>query len=328
MDEPSSAGIAVVICCYTEQRWDDVLACIAATLSQRRPVAEIVVVVDHNERLFTRLAARFGGRSCLKLVVNDGQRGLSAARNTGIATTTAPLVLFLDDDACPSADLAGSLQDVLAEPAILGAMARITPSWRGARPRWFPDEFLWTIGCTYRGLRGGRVRNLIGAAMLVRRSVFEKVGGFSSDLGRDASSLPLGCEETELCLRAVKRFPGGYFFYDEGVECAHKVGGERLGVRYFLKRCYAEGLSKARLKQAASGLPALASERRFVLVTLPVGVLRECLALTRGDVAGPLRAFMLCAGFGATLAGYALARMRLRLRPPGAARLARPVDQT
>ena len=45
------------------------------------------------------------------------------------------------------------------------------PSGRDGRPRWFPPEFDWVVGCSYTGLPEtvAPVRNLIGAAMSFRR---------------------------------------------------------------------------------------------------------------------------------------------------------------
>jgi hypothetical protein len=47
----------VVICAYTEDRWDDVLAAVHSVRRQSLAAEEIVLVVDHNPRLHQRLAA-------------------------------------------------------------------------------------------------------------------------------------------------------------------------------------------------------------------------------------------------------------------------------
>ena len=62
------------------------------------------------------------------------------------------------------------------------------------------------VGCSHLGLPTTVTpqRNLLGAAMSFRRSVFDKVGAFDTDMGR-VGSLPLGCEETEFALRCGGR---------------------------------------------------------------------------------------------------------------------------
>jgi hypothetical protein len=66
---------------------------------------------------------------------------------------------------------------------------KIEPLWLEARPGWFPDEFGWVVGCTFRGMpvEETPVRNVIGANMSVRRDVLVAAGGF-----RHSYSRPIG----------------------------------------------------------------------------------------------------------------------------------------
>ena len=155
-----------------------------------------------NVELQRRVSAAFPS---VVVVENRYARGLSGARNSGVESTAGDLIVFFDDDAVADPGMVVALGDSCLDLHVLGAVAKIEPEWIGGAPRWFPTEFLWVVGCTYRGMKPGRVRNLIGAAMCVRRSVFESVGGFTGGVGRNASRLPLGCEETELCIRANGR---------------------------------------------------------------------------------------------------------------------------
>jgi len=71
-----------------------------------------VVVVDNNSRDDTRaiveraIAGDVSGR--LRYVF-EGRQGVSHARNTGVAVTTAPIILFLDDDGWPGRDWVQSM---------------------------------------------------------------------------------------------------------------------------------------------------------------------------------------------------------------------------
>ena len=107
------------------------------------------------------------------------------------------VVAFLDDDA--EAD-PGWLEELLAQyddPHVAGAGGRAMAVWPQRRPRWFPPEFDWVVGCSYTGLPEtvSPVRNLIGAAMSFRRTIFDQLGSFDTEMGR-LGVLPLGCEET------------------------------------------------------------------------------------------------------------------------------------
>src|SRR5260370_3129049 len=91
-------------------------------------------------------------------------------------------------------------------------------------PRWFPEEFYWVVGCTYRGMPGSvaQIRNPIGANMAFRREVFDVVGDFRSEVGR-VGTHPVGCEETELCIRVRQHWPHGVFLYQPQACVSHRV---------------------------------------------------------------------------------------------------------
>lgn len=316
---PATPATSIIICCYSERRWDVLNRAILSAVRQSPPADEIIVIVDHNPALALRLNDQhFDGR--VRIFESTHSPGLSGARNCGVSISTGELILFLDDDAVADRDLLATLAKRLEDPSVLGAVSTIRPLWETERPRWFPEEFLWTLGCTYRGMQPGRVRNLIGASMCIRRTVFDGAGGFDTGLGRTAEALPLGCEETELCIRAAKTFPQGYFVFEPSSGCDHAIPANRASWGYFLKRCWAEGLSKASLSLIASSGAALASERTYVTKTLPSGITRNLIDVLRGKQSGALRAVALLSGLGVTAAGFAVGRIRaFRARPPVAA---------
>ncbi|MBY3462855.1 glycosyltransferase [Rhizobium laguerreae] len=306
---------AIVICCYSDKRWDILNKAIEAAARQVPAADEIVVIVDHNPALALRLRAK-QFESPVRIVENIHPPGLSGARNTGISVSRGEVILFLDDDAVADQDLLAILVRQLEDPSVLGAVSAIRPLWETDRPSWFPDEFLWTLGCSYRGLHPGPVRNLIGASMCIRRDVFDHTGGFDSGLGRTAKALPLGCEETELCIRATKALPHGRFVFEPSSGSDHAIPADRATWKYFLHRCWAEGLSKASLSLMAGSSEALASEKTYMTRTLPQGFRRGFADVLRGQPSGLLRAAALGAGLTVTAAAFALGRTRAALTRP------------
>lgn len=306
--EPSASStlfttVSVVICAYTEDRWDDLVAAVASVEGQSVRAHQLIVVIDYNDALLERAKAAFGQAI---VVANDDTKGLSGARNCGTRLTTGEVVAFLDDDAWADRDWLEHLVAGYADPSVLGVGGHITPAWIGGAPRAFPAEFNWVVGCTYRGMpeETAPIRNMIGANMSFRRRLFDEVGGFHSGLGR-VGTLPLGCEETEFCIRASARWPEGTFLHEPRARVQHRVPAARGTFRYFRRRTYAEGLSKARVTKLAGRTQALASERTYATKTLPAGVCRGLLDIVRRrDFSGFGRALAITLGLAFTTLGY------------------------
>jgi glucosyl-dolichyl phosphate glucuronosyltransferase len=296
-------SVSVVICAYTERRWDQLVDAITSVQRQTTPPLEVIVSVDYNPALRQRIARHLPG---VVITGNRQRQGLSGARNAGVAVARGDVVAFLDDDAAAAPDWLERLSAGYTSPAVFGVGGAIEPVWSAGRPRCFPEEFDWVVGCTYRGMPEAPtgVRNLIGANMSLRRAVLDALGGFRSDIGR-IGTRPLGCEETELCIRARRRWPEGIFLYDPSALVRHRVPANRASWRYFHSRCYAEGLSKASVARLADARSGLASERAYTMRVLPRGMLRGVVeALARGDPAGLGRSAMIAAGLAVTTAGY------------------------
>ena len=274
---------SIVICAYTEKRWDELISSIKSVMQQSLPPDEIILVIDHNPKLFERARDYFPS---VKVIENFETRGLSGARNSGVKHASGEILGFIDEDATADRDWLARLQEGYTNHHTLGVGGAILPIWESSTPPWFPEEFLWVVGCTYRGLPEitSSIRNLIGCNMSLRRVVFEQSGLFRSNIGR-IGSYPTGCEETELCIRATQYFPTGKFIYEPKAIVHHKISAMRARFQYLLSRCFAEGLSKAQVTHAVGPAMGLAAERTYTLRTLPRGFARGLAdAFLRQDV--------------------------------------------
>jgi GT2 family glycosyltransferase len=298
-----TSSIDVVVCTYADERWGDLRRALESVERQTLRAAKVVLVVDRNPGLVERASRTFDG---LEVVPSANGGGLSAARNTGLARCTADVVAFLDDDAVADSRWLERLANEYADADALGVGGRIEPSWATQRPRWFPEEFDWVVGCTYRGMPETRshVRNLIGANMSARRDVLAALGGFSAELGRLDAGVA-GHEDTELCIRALAGFDGRCWVYAPDACVTHAVPASRARWRYFISRCYGEGRSKAAMTRLTGADLGLQSERSYVLRVLPAGVGRGLLDVLRGDPSGALRSAAILIGAALTALGYA-----------------------
>jgi GT2 family glycosyltransferase len=292
--------MSVVICAHDSRRWGDLQAAVDAVKRQTVPAAQIVVVVDGNDELLTRARAELDG---VDVVENTEHPGLGGARNTGIAAANHPVVGFLDDDVVVTERWLELLAAPFADPDVAGVGGSIAPRWQSRRPEWFPAEFDWVVGCTYRGMPEREVRNLIGCNMSYRRDLLVELGGFR---------LGYGCDETELCIRLRQRWPEKHLVYVPEAAASHYVPDSRATFSRFLSRCFFEGGSKAVVTHLVGRERGLASERTYTLRTLPRGVTAGLAdLLRRGDRSGPARSGAIIAGLAATVAGYAKGRLTL-----------------
>lgn len=309
----ATLDISVVLRTYTDQRWDYLVAAVESLQRQRSPAREIVIVVDHNPALLERVRARFPDA---QVVDNQQPRGSSGAWNAGILAAQGQIVAFIDDDAEADADWLEQLWQAYSSEQVLGVGGTIEPVWLGgARPRWFPAEFYWIVGCTYRGMpeTSAPVRNLIGCNMSFRRSVFEQVGGFRKGMGH-VGGRPIGDDETELCIRVGHRWPAGLLLHHPAARVRHKVPASRARWGYAYARCWLEGRSKALMSRLTGAQAGLSTERQYTWHTLPRGVW-EGLAdtLARGDMAGLARAWAIISCLAVTATSYLLGTLQERL---------------
>jgi GT2 family glycosyltransferase len=304
-----SPTVTVVICAYSEKRWDQIAAAVASVDRQSHSAIQLVMVIDHNSALLGRALGEFD--HC-DVMPNTDAQGLSGSRNVGVSHAVGEIVAFLDDDACADPGWLEALVAPYRDASVLGTGGVAQAVWPTVRPSWFPSEFDWVVGCSYKGLPQAEepIRNPIGANMSFRRSAFETAGGFHSVFGR-MGRLPLGCEETEFSIRLRQHEPGARIVYVPLAVVDHFVGADRTNIRYFLQRCVAEGLSKATVTTHVGNAAGLSSERRYMTRVLPRGFFLGFVPGPRRGESSVTRSCMIGAGLLATTLGYILGRLRL-----------------
>jgi O-antigen biosynthesis protein len=311
--EGSRLRITVVICAYTERRWPQLLGAVNSVLHQELQPDQVVLVIDHNPALLQQAQA-----ACpqLTVVANIGPRGLSGARNTGVSEARGDVIAFLDDDATAEPDWLARMVMHYNDPYILAVGGSAVPADQDARPRWFPPEFDWVVGCSFIGQpsEATPVRNLIGCNMSFRHSALEKAGRFDPALGR-IGGVPVGCEETELCIRLQQRHPGGVVLYEPAARVHHHVSSDRWTWAYFRNRCFSEGRSKAVVARLVGTDAGLSAERNYSRRVLPRGVRRGLFEVrARRDLGGLMRSAAIVAGLVMTTMGYLSWRMGIGRR--------------
>ena len=297
--------VSVVIAAFAMERWDDLSQAVASVQAQTIQPWETIVVIDHNPALLGRAERELRG---VVVVPNTGSQGASGARNSGVAASQGEVVAFLDDDAVASPDWLENLLHHFDDPDVVGVGGKLVPLWATSRPRWFPNEFFWAVGASYRGMPEGatRVRNVWSGNMVIRRQAFDAIEGFRADFGKvGGRSRP---EDTDLCLRAAAAWPSGAWVYEPAGIAGHRVPLRRTTVGFFLRRCLNEGSGKAALAALNGATESTSAERHYIRRVLPGGIVRGLKDTARGDVSGALRSIAIGAGVSLAVAGFLMGR--------------------
>lgn len=303
-------SVSVVVATYSTERLNDVLDCISSLKRQTFPAADIILVLDPREMLVEYYKSRVPPE--VRIVVSHDV-GLSHARNAGIENATGEIVAFIDDDAVADEkwleNLVGNYEDL----DVLGVGGMIEPMWENGRPGWFPEELYWIVGCSYKGLpeSKGIIRNPIGCNMSFRKSIFEKIGYFDTEIGRVGNGL-MAHEETEFSIRLLRRNPHCEILYDPEAVVHHKVPRSRANMKYIVIRSFAEGLSKAFfVRHRSNPASVLFVERNYLRRLFSTGILGRLIVANKPRYIFQILTLLLSTSL--VVLGYLAGDLRLRL---------------
>ncbi|WP_281893618.1 glycosyltransferase family 2 protein [Phytohabitans aurantiacus] len=189
MTESRPDGVAVIVPNFNKEKV--LRACLESVYAQTHPPAEVVVVDDRSTDRSPEIAREFVTEFAppCKLIELPVNRGPSAARNAGVAASTAPLLFFVDSDTALEPDAIENAVRVLRETPDCGMVQGIyhpeplfddgpVEAYRVA------FEYFW------RRRSVGRRTATLFTASLVTREAFDATGGLDECLrhgdGEDA----------------------------------------------------------------------------------------------------------------------------------------------
>jgi glycosyltransferase involved in cell wall biosynthesis len=303
--------VSVVVCAFAMRRWAYLVDAIEAVRSQSIRPVEAILVVDGNPELLERAQSELED---LRVIPNARGAGSSGARNTGAAASEGEIIVFLDDDIVVDNAWLETVLSHFTRPDVIGVGGAARPRWQHSCPAWLPPEFYWVVGASYAGMpeQVGPVRNVWSSNMAVRRGVFEKAGGFRDELAKVASkSRP---DDTDLCLRAAVVQESGVWIYEPAALASHWVPKERAAFKYFVYRCYNEGVGKGALA-AFNGLGVSTSvERRYIRHDLSGALGRYSGGLLTGQFSDASRIAATVAGLAVAVVGFLVGAGKFYLR--------------
>lgn len=279
--------LAVVVCSYNgAARLGDCLDALSEQTAASR--LEIIVVDDgsHDATSFIAQTALEHRGVRFQIITMPDNVGLSAARNAGVAASTAPIVAFTDDDCVPGALWAEQLLSVwtTAAPEVHGIGGPVAAHNTDTYNRRFLNAaeplraveaggmrrsaFARVSSYLFPRRRDGErfVDSFVGANMSFRRSSIDAVGGFDP-------SIRFGGDEQYLCARLVETFGAAALLLDPTIVMRHEF---HSSVSDTLRRSHAYGRGNGRNWATNGGIPSLLPGPLFVvlgtLLTAAVGL--------------------------------------------------------
>jgi len=165
-----SLAVAAVIPAFDAEPF--LAEAIESVLAQTSPAAEVLVVDDGSHDRTAAIAARYEDRGVRLL--RQQNRGAGAARNRGVALTTAPIIAFLDaDDVWPGDHLERLLAVLAADRALDGVIGDV---------ECFASPDMADGDRARLAIPAGMQPGWLPGALLLRRSAWERVGPFDESL--------------------------------------------------------------------------------------------------------------------------------------------------
>ncbi|MDY0278032.1 MAG: glycosyltransferase [Acholeplasma sp.] len=244
--------VTIIICTNAPKRYNDTIDAIKSLISQTYTNIEIILIVDKIVELYNRFIADsfFANKNNIAISLSE-MKGLSNARNKGVQLSTGKIIAFIDDDAIADPEWINKLIKNYSDSTIISVGGVMKPYWINGFAQWIPEEFYWTMGCSYKSQSQSKcyVRSNFGSNMSFRKEVFDSAGFFDTDYGLIGDIMRTG-EETEFSIRALNIIKNSKIVFDPNCVVYHRIYHFRKSPIYILKRCYAYGIAIAKMEKS------------------------------------------------------------------------------
>lgn len=243
--EPGSTDISLIVC--TRNRGRQLAPCLEAMRQLRFEGSWEIIVVDNGSTDDTPavIKAAAAGMPTRFVSVLQPRPGVSGGRNAGIAASRGRIVAFTDDDCYVEPDFLTEAVRAFDDERVGYATGRVELH--------DPSDAVITVNPSRTPVRFParsylHVDRIIGANLVFRRSVLERIGGFDEKMGPGTSIG--GAEDIDLVARASAA--GWEGVYRPEMAIRHHHGRKEADVPKLL-RLYDEGQGAYVLKYLLRG---------------------------------------------------------------------------
>ena len=169
--------------------------------------------------------------------ISERKQGASFARNTGAAMAKGEWVCFMDDDAVATTDYVKNIiKHIQDQPFIVGFGGRIIPKYIPSEPKWMSYYVSSLVGNfdyapTACAFENGKYP--LESNMIVKKSVYDQIGGFNVNLPGVVGTLRIGGEGKELFYKIIAL--GHTIYYDPSICVHHVVEVKKLTSEYMYR---------------------------------------------------------------------------------------------
>jgi len=238
--------ISVVVCTYNRA---NILGLCLQSLAEQTVDKSLyeVIVIDNNSTDSTAnvvegfLHAHSNYRSA-----RETAQGIAHARNRGWQIAQGHYVGYIDDDCRATEDWLQIARATIEEfqPVQIGGVA--LAYYLYPKPAWFQDRYATFL------LEGEQTRLTTAHEyfptmnVFFRRTMFEQIGGFRTDLGMVGKTIAYG-EDTEIMIRMRAMLPHEKIYYVPALRIYHLTRPEKFSWQWNIRRSFADGRYSFRL---------------------------------------------------------------------------------
>ena len=273
----STNSISVVIITHSGTNKTYLENCLRSINSQSTQPDEIVLYAE-DETVLPKHEEILDDSILVNQVTQNTEKKLAEARQIAAEVATCSWLLFIDADVEIERNCIEKLKNNISnELFCVGGVLKSFPDeqYLAEHVPWF---FVWIQGIhTNQDFTDEMMklfnRNPYGALFLFNKDVFQEIGGFDTELGKNASGEGelLQGEETDLCLRAHQDTDKTFKLVRDAIGY-HHISEEQVTFSYMIRRAFFQGVSKAVIANRTT--PELETESsviKYILVYLLYG---------------------------------------------------------